>query len=62
MNKIGIKPPEKLARFFVKLNEANLITRYPEDIDILQKEYTEVITSEIVSNSEEAIAWIKTKF
>lgn len=32
LNKIGVKPPEHIAKFLIKLNEASIITRYPDDL------------------------------
>ena len=62
LNKIGLMPPEPLARFIVKLNEANIATRYPENLDELQKNYTEQVVKEIISKSMEVLAWIKEQF
>ena len=59
INKTSITPPEKLGKFIVKLNEANIATRYPESLEKLQKAYTRIITSEIILNTKEALAWIK---
>ncbi|NOQ85590.1 MAG: HEPN domain-containing protein [Deltaproteobacteria bacterium] len=62
LNKIGLMPPEPLARFIVKLTEANIATRYPENLDELQKNYTEQVVKEIISKSMEVLAWIKEQF
>jgi len=59
INKSGINPPRPLGKFIVKLNEANIATRYPESLEKLQKAYTETITKEIILNSKEALTWIK---
>lgn len=59
INKSGITLPQTLGKFIVKLNEANIATRYPESLEKLQKAYTEDITKEIIVNSKEALAWIK---
>ena len=59
MNKTSIHPPETLGKFIVKLNEANIATRYPESLEKLQKTYTKTITGEIIFNTKEAFAWIK---
>jgi HEPN domain-containing protein len=42
LNKIGIKPVEDLGRFVIKLNEANIVTRYPEDIEKLKSDYRRI--------------------
>jgi HEPN domain-containing protein len=62
VNKIGIKLPEGIARFLIKLNEAHVVTRYPEDIEKLQKDYTQTITHDMLSKSTEALEWIKKQF
>jgi HEPN domain-containing protein len=62
INKTGIKPNDDLGLFITKLNEANITTRYPEDIDKLQKDYTEPVTKEILDNTKELFEWIKKQF
>jgi HEPN domain-containing protein len=59
ISKTGINPPEALGKFIVKLNEANIATRYPESLEKLQKNYTKTITGEIILNTKEVLAWIK---
>ncbi len=43
LNKIDIRPPEGIGRFLVKLNEASVITRYPDNLEKLQKDYTRLV-------------------
>ena len=59
LNKAGVKPPEDTGRFIVKLNEANIATRYPDNIDRLQKDYTQPIVRDILEKSKELLLWIK---
>jgi HEPN domain-containing protein len=59
---IGIKPPEEPGEWIVKLNEANITTRYPEELNQLQKIYTEAVVKNILTGSKEVIQWIKTQF
>ena len=59
ITKIGIKPPEPIGRFIVKLNEASVATRYPEEVSKLQKDFTKGIVKEILSKGREALRWIK---
>ncbi len=59
ISKTGINPPETMGKFIVKLNEANIATRYPESLENLQKAYTKNITQDIILNTKEALAWIK---
>lgn len=59
LNKIGIKPPEPVGRFIVKLNEASVATRYPEEIGKLQKDFTKGVVKDILSKGRETLGWIK---
>lgn len=52
INKVGIKPPEDIGRFLVKLNQASVVTRYPEEPAKLQKEYTRSIVKELTSKTK----------
>ena len=62
LNKIGVKPAEVIGRFVIKLNEANVLTRYPEDIDKLQKDYTQVVVKDMLIRSKEILGWIKKQY
>lgn len=61
-NEIGIKPDKDMAKAIVILNESNIAARYPESLEILQKNYNESVTANIITKSEEIIGWIKTLF
>ncbi len=62
LNKIGIRPPTEVGKMIVRLNEANIATRYPEELSQLQKAYTETVVKEILSGGKEVIQWIKMQF
>ncbi|GAN33176.1 MAG: HEPN domain protein [Candidatus Brocadia sinica] len=59
LNKIGIKPSEPVGRFLVKLNEASIVTRYPEELDKLQKDFTRPIVKDILLRSKEGVGMDK---
>lgn len=59
LNKIGVKPSEENGKFLIRLNEANIATRYPEDLDKLQRDYTSQIAQDIIARSKEILQWIK---
>ena len=46
-------------KFIAKLNEASVATRYPEDIEKLQGQYTKDDVKNILVESRKALAWIK---
>jgi len=62
LKKTGIRPTEEIGRFIVKLNEASVVTRYPEDIDKLQRQYTQGVVKNILVKSKEVLQWIKKQF
>ena len=62
LNKIGTKPEQNLYKFIVKLNTANIATRYPEDLAKIQSAYTKHITRDIINKSKELLQWLKTQF
>jgi len=62
LDKIGLRPDAHRGTFMTRLNEANVATRYPEDIDTLQDQYTRQITSQILTQTRETLEWIKKQF
>lgn len=62
LNKIGIKPEESIGKFIVKLNEASVVTRYPEELGKLQKDFTQMVVKDILRSSKEALEWIKKQY
>jgi HEPN domain-containing protein len=58
-NKIGTNLPEEHGKFIVKLNEASIPTRYPENLQKLQKLYSEAVVKDILTKGRGVIAWIK---
>jgi HEPN domain-containing protein len=59
LNEIGIKPPQEPGKIIVKLNEASIPTRYPENLAKLQQHYTEFVVSDILVKGKELLLWIK---
>jgi len=59
MNRIGVKPPEFIGKFMIKLNEAHIATRYPEEIENLYKNFTRSIVQDILTSSKEVLEWIR---
>lgn len=62
LDKTGGKQPEDIGKFLVKLNEANVATRYPEELAVLQRNYTQPVVNDILSKSKEALEWIKSQY
>ncbi len=62
LNKIGLRPDAARARAIARLNEANVTTRYPDDIDRLRSAYTTEMTEQILVQGREVLEWIKQQF
>jgi HEPN domain-containing protein len=62
LKKINIRPTEESGKFIIKLNEASVVTRYPEDIDKLQVQYTQDVVKDMLVKSKEILQWIKGQF
>lgn len=56
------QPPEHIGRFLVKLDQASIATRYPEDLQKLQAVYTRPAAKEILSQTKEVLEWVKKTF
>ena len=53
LNEIGIKPPEAHGRFIVRLSEASIPTRYPEDLAKVERNFTRKIVAGIIAGGRE---------
>ena len=62
LNKIGLRPDADRSKVIAILNEANIATRYPDDIDRLQSRYTPEIAAQILARTKEILEWIKAQF
>jgi len=62
LERIGLTPDQRKGRALTRLNEANVTTRYPDDIDSLQRSYTPENTMEILGQTQEILDWIKAQF
>jgi len=61
INEIKIEIPEQLKKFIIRLNEASVVTRYPEDLDILKKHFDKETVKNLLAQGKETIIWIKTQ-
>lgn len=62
ISKAGLMLPEEIQEFLFDINQASIPTRYPENLSKISKEYTSGRVTEIIINSREVLAWVKTKF
>ena len=62
VNKTQTSPPETVGKFLVKLDQASIATRYPEDLMKLQSVYTQAVAKEILTQTKEALSWARKMF
>lgn len=60
-NELEIKLPEEEGKFVVKINSASIVTRYPEDLEELKKQYTKDIVKDMLEKAKKVIKWIKSQ-
>ncbi|AMV72831.1 HEPN domain-containing protein [Desulfuromonas carbonis] len=59
MTKLEERPPEYLGKVIVKLSEASIPTRYPDDLAKVQRDYSADVVRELLDRSREVVVWIK---
>ncbi len=62
LTKMERRPPESIGKHIVRLSEASIPTRYPEDLAKVQRDYSPSVTRAILDDGNKAIAWIKQQF
>lgn len=55
----GIIFPEKLKDFFQRINNVSVVTRYPEDLRTLSKEFNQDTAKRILADTKRMIKWLK---
>jgi HEPN domain-containing protein len=55
----NINMPQDLFDFIAKINNASVVTRYPEDFSQLIESYPENIVKEYLENTEKVLTWLK---
>lgn len=56
------KLPDRLTRFLVVLNEASIVTRYPQSLDEARSAFTEERTRDILTKTREVLQWIENEW
>ncbi len=55
----GVNFLEKPFEFVSKINNASIVTRYPEDFSKLIEAYSENVVKEYIEQTKEVIKWLK---
>ena len=62
LDRMGVKPPEEVAKFVLGLNDAGVTSRYPEELSAIQRTCTKSIAREILNQAKGVLAWTRTMF
>lgn len=62
LQKSGVASDAKTGVFLTMLNEVDVKTRYPDNLDRLIEQYPEKIVAEMLNKAKEALKWIKAQF
>jgi HEPN domain-containing protein len=55
----NLNVPQDIFDFISKINNASVVTRYPEDFKRLIEDYPEDIAKEYLKNTKKALQWLK---
>lgn len=59
VEKIGLELPDDLFDLVFNLNRVSIPTRYPDDLQKMQKDYNKKKTGEILEKSKEVLKWLR---
>lgn len=62
LNETGLTPDEDMHKFIIRLNEASVTTRYPEDLKKLIQHFDNETVRKILSRGREFLKWIELQF
>ena len=59
LEQTGLCAPQATLEFLVRLNEAHIATRYPDNLASMQAAYPEPLVRAILAQAKETMAWIR---
>lgn len=62
LGRLELKPPQAIGEFLVKLDQASIATRYPDELKRVQRIYVEPVVKEILLQTKEALEWVNKMF
>lgn len=57
--RVNVSPPEELRDFFQRIDNVSIVTRYPEDLQKLKKEFDKNTTRRILTDTKKIVKWLK---
>lgn len=61
LNALAIESDKEQSVVIMKLNEASIPTRYPDDLKGMLKDFSKANTKGILTDSKRILKWLKTK-
>jgi HEPN domain-containing protein len=62
MHKSGVKPDDDTGVFMAELNDVDVKTRYPENLNRMIEQYSRDVVTEMLAKAKEVLKWIKTQY
>ena len=62
LNRVALEVPPDARRFLVRLGEAYIATRYPDELSNLQKVFDRETAAQLLRRAGEVLSWIKKQF
>lgn len=61
VKELNLRLPKDLLDFIGKLNDASVVTRYPEDLQRIVKAYPRRVAQEYLHTTDEVLRWIRSQ-
>ena len=62
LDRANVARHEPTTKFLIRLNEASVATRYPENLAKMQEIFSKDVVGGILKNTEEALQWIEKQY
>ncbi len=59
---VALSTPEELLQPITRLNRLSVVTRYPEDLRKMQREFGPARTKELLQKGKEVLRWLERRF
>jgi len=59
IEELKLEPDETILKFIIRLNQLNIFSRYPEDLQKVKDFYNKNYSKALLENTEKVLQWIK---
>ena len=62
VSKAKLEPPPDMIEFLKELNQASVVTRYPEDLRQARRQFSKKRTAVLIRKGQESLKWLARKY